>query len=72
MKSKGKLSPQVCLTCVYSLEIDVLLQVPPQLDLSTVLAHCSIIHQEEMGMEVVENVQFAERVQQGLIWSDYL
>lgn len=41
---------------MYSLEIDVLLQVPAQFDLSAVLAHCPIIHQEEMGMETIENI----------------
>ena len=41
---------------MYSLEVDVLLQVPAQFDLSTVLAHRPIIHQEEMRMEIVENV----------------
>lgn len=50
----------------------MLLQVSSQLDLSAVLADCSIIHQEQMRMEVVENVEFAEWVQQGLIGSDYL
>lgn len=44
------------LTRMYSLKVDVLLQVPPQIDLSAVLAHCPIIHQEEMGMQIVENV----------------
>lgn len=57
---------------MYSLEVDVLLQVPPQLDLSTVFAHRPIIHQEEMRMQIVENVQLAERIQQRLIRSDNL
>lgn len=57
---------------MYSLEVDVLFQVSSQLDLSTVLAHGPIIHQKEMGMQVVENVEFAERVQQCLIWSNNL
>lgn len=48
---------------MYSLEVDVLFQVPTKLDLSTVLAHRPIINQEEMGMQVVENVKFAERIQ---------
>lgn len=47
---------KVFLTCVYSLEVDVLLQVSPQLDLGAVPAHCPIVHQEEMGMQIVENV----------------
>lgn len=59
-------------TCMYSLEVDVLLQLPSQVDLSAVLAHRPIVHQEEVGMQAVENVQFAERVQQRLIRSDNL
>lgn len=54
---------------MYSLEVDVLLKLPPQVDLCTVLAHRPIIHQEEMRMQIVENVQFAQRVQQCLIRS---
>lgn len=50
----------------------MLLQVPPQVDFSAVLAHRPIIHQEEMGMQIVENIEFAERVQQRLIRSDNL
>lgn len=41
----------------------MLFQISAQLDLSTVLAHCPIIDQKKMGMQVVENVEFAERVQ---------
>lgn len=47
----------------------MLLQVPPQLDLGAVLAHRPVVHQQEMGMQVVEHVQFAERVQQRLVRS---
>lgn len=67
-----KFKVQVLLTCVYSLEVDVLLQLTSQVDLSAVLAHRPIIHQEEMGMQIVENVKFAERVQQRLIRSNNL
>lgn len=50
----------------------MLLELPSQVDFRAVLAHRPIIHQEEMGMQTVENVQFAERVQQRLIRSNNL
>lgn len=50
----------------------MLLQFPPQCYFSAILSHRPIIHKEEMGMQAVENVQFAERIQQCLIWSNNL
>lgn len=44
------------LTGMYFLEVDMLLQFPPQFDFSAILSHRPIIHQEEMGMQAVENV----------------
>lgn len=57
---------------MYFLEVDMLLQFPPQCYFSAILSHRPIIHKEEMGMQAVENVQFAERIQQCLIWSNNL
>lgn len=57
---------------MYFLEVDMLLQFPPQCDFSAILSHRPIIHKEEMGMQAVENVQFAERIQQCLIRSNNL
>lgn len=48
---------------MYSLEVDMLFEISTQLDLSTIFAHRPIIDQKKMGMQVVENVQFAERVE---------
>lgn len=44
------------LTRMDPLEVDVFLQLPSQVDLSAVLAHRPIVHQQEVGMETVENV----------------
>lgn len=50
----------------------MLLQLPPQVDLGAVLAHRAVVHQQEVRVQVVENVEFAERVQQRLVRSDDL
>lgn len=44
------------LTGMYFLEVDMLLQFPPQCYFSAILSHRPIIHKEEMGMQAVENV----------------
>lgn len=54
------------------LQVDVLLQLPSQVDLSAVLAHRPIVHQQKVGVETVENVQLAEWIQQRLVGSDDL
>lgn len=54
------------------LQVNVLLQLSPQVDLRPVLAHRPIIHQDEVRVETVEHVQLAQGVQQGLVWGHHL
>lgn len=50
----------------------MLLQLPTQVDLGAVLAHRAIVHQEEVRVKAVEDVELAERVEQRLVRSDDL
>lgn len=50
----------------------MLLELPTQVDLGAVLAHRAVVHQEEVRMKAVEDVELAERVEQRLVRSDDL
>jgi len=65
------LSVCVCLslslTGVDSLQVNVFLQLSPEFDFSSIFPDCPIIHQDEMRVEVIQHVEFTERIQQGLV-----
>lgn len=50
----------------------MLLELPTQVDLGAVFAHRAIVHQKEVRMKAVEDVELAERVEQRLVRSDDL
>lgn len=50
----------------------MLLELPPQVDLGAIFAHRAIVHQEEVRMKAVEDVELAEGVEQRLVRSDDL
>ncbi len=58
---------RVSLTGVDSLKVNVFLQLSPEFDFSSIFPDCPIIHQDEMRVEVIQHVEFTERIQQGLV-----
>lgn len=60
------------LTAVYSLQREVLFQVPPERHLISILAHSAIVGQDEVGMHAVESGELAERVSQRLVQAHHL
>lgn len=57
---------------MYFLLLDVLLQFLPKALLAAIFPKCSIIHQQEMGMEPVEADSLAQGVSQWLVGLEHL
>ena len=55
------------LTRVNPLLLNVLLQASSEAMLAPVLAHGAVVHQQEVGVEVVQTVPLAQRVSQRLV-----
>lgn len=61
------------LTAVYLLHGEMLLQVPPELLLISILAHCPVVTQDEVRVHGVEGGELAERVTtHSLVHAHYL
>lgn len=60
------------LTAVYSLQREVLFQVPPERHLISIFAHSAVVGQDEVGMHAVECGELAEWVSQHLVQAHHL
>lgn len=57
---------------MYSLQRQVLFQVPPERHLISILAHSAVIGQDEVGVHAVECGELAEWVSQSLVQAHHL
>ena len=55
-----------------SLLINSFFKFSSKSDFCSILSNSAIIHQYEMGMQIIQNIQFAQRVQQSFVRSNHL